>query len=764
MKRPESLSPARRSSARRRTCRVWSGAGRTVPVPFDDATLRIAVREWLHDPTAAEVQYGHISDWDTSRVRDMSNLFSGAVDFNQPLRWNTRNVDNMESMFVQASSFNQPLELDTSRVRNMCNLFARAVNFDQPLVRWDTGNVRDMSFMFQGADAFNRPLQLDTHRVVDMESMFDGAIAFNQPLQWETSEVVNMAGMFSDARSFNQPLQWDTRNVRTMTWMFSDAVALNQSLQLDTQNVEDMACVFRGATTFDQPLQWNTCNVRSMTGMFIGAKAFNQPLPWDTRNVEDMSEMFAGAIAFDQPLSHWITSNVQTTAGMFIGASRFNQPLSNWDTRNVTTMAGMFIGASRFNQSLSSWDTRNVTTMRTIFDKAPLMLGRYPDGKIRRPIDRWTQVRDHYTPERRRPRWHWQESCDVGSDVPLDVLRGWAGEFGIPLHHPTTQRPKTKRAFCADLARWWDAQRDAQRTQPMDRRCGRRHSIRILLPLSVRRSRLLRRHQVATQAREQLPLAQKPVQCNAVQPRTRRGHQCVVRPATTASGAPGRFRRQGRPSERPVAVPCSRLAETRRPDEPLVPSSRTRATTRCVGGRLGWLLGRTGGGTSVVAPRTCTRQRPTGPRPAKVLFGRVARAQNRPRPTANPDATGPTLANRLLGDRGLQSHLRVGSRHSRVAVTHVSQSLTWSRNARKGRRWLARNGHATVDNNKSNDLGRKRPEKVMKIWSPNEDCGRLDKIGNADFIFCNSFQNLRLGGIKSEQKIGRFSREALFKV
>ena len=464
MKRPESLSPARRSSARRRTCRVWSGAGRTVPVPFDDATLRIAVREWLQDPTAAEVQYGHISDWDTSRVRDMSNLFSGAVDFNQPLRWNTRNVDNMESMFVQASSFNQPLELDTSRVRNMCNLFARAVNFDQPLVRWDTGNVRDMSFMFQGADAFNRPLQLDTHRVVDMESMFDGAIAFNQPLQWETSEVVNMAGMFSDARSFNQPLQWDTRNVRTMTWMFSDAVALNQSLQLDTQNVEDMACVFRGATTFDQPLQWNTCNVRSMTGMFIGAKAFNQPLPWDTRNVEDMSEMFAGAIAFDQPLSHWITSNVQTTAGMFIGASRFNQPLSNWDTRNVTTMAGMFIGASRFNQSLSSWDTRNVTTMRTIFDKAPLMLGRYPDGKIRRPIDRWTQVRDHYTPERRRPRWHWQESCDVGSDVPLDVLRGWAGEFGIPLHHPTTQRPKTKRAFCADLARWWDAQRDAQRT------------------------------------------------------------------------------------------------------------------------------------------------------------------------------------------------------------------------------------------------------------------------------------------------------------
>jgi len=36
-------------------------------------------------------------------------------------------------------------------------------------------------------------------------------------------------------------------------------------------------------------------------------------------------------------------------------------------------------------------------------------------------------------------------------------------EYGIPLHHPDTQRPKTKRELCADLARWWDAQREEQR-------------------------------------------------------------------------------------------------------------------------------------------------------------------------------------------------------------------------------------------------------------------------------------------------------------
>ncbi len=48
--------------------------------------------------------------------------------------------------------------------------------------------------------------------------------------------------------------------------------------------------------------------------------------------------------------------------------------------------------------------------------------------------------------------------------VAARVLREWADEYGIPSHDPATQRPKTKRALCAELAQWWDAQKDAHRT------------------------------------------------------------------------------------------------------------------------------------------------------------------------------------------------------------------------------------------------------------------------------------------------------------
>jgi len=40
---------------------------------FNNETLRAAVKEWLDDESKAEKKYGHISDWDTSEVRSVSD-------------------------------------------------------------------------------------------------------------------------------------------------------------------------------------------------------------------------------------------------------------------------------------------------------------------------------------------------------------------------------------------------------------------------------------------------------------------------------------------------------------------------------------------------------------------------------------------------------------------------------------------------------------------------------------------------------------------
>ncbi len=162
-----------------------------------DEDIDEAVRRWLKDPNAAERRYGHISEWDVSRVTDMSELFMG--EYKQEgqethLRW-------------EDSSFNEDLS------------------------RWQTGNVTNMSWMFSGARSFNRDLsKWQTGKVRDMEGMFWGASSFNSDLsKWDTGSVTIMGGMFYLASSFNSDLSgWETGSVTNMDRMFTSATALKE--------------------------------------------------------------------------------------------------------------------------------------------------------------------------------------------------------------------------------------------------------------------------------------------------------------------------------------------------------------------------------------------------------------------------------------------------------------------------------------------------------------------------------------------------------
>ena len=52
---------------------------------FNNETLKVAVRDWIEDAAEAETTYGHISNWDTSEVTDMSKMFYQARKFNQDI-------------------------------------------------------------------------------------------------------------------------------------------------------------------------------------------------------------------------------------------------------------------------------------------------------------------------------------------------------------------------------------------------------------------------------------------------------------------------------------------------------------------------------------------------------------------------------------------------------------------------------------------------------------------------------------------------------
>ncbi len=138
---------------------VRSGGGVAL-YPFDNQTIRIAVREWRDHYNDALAMYGHISRWDTSHVTDMNGLFKDFFTFDQPIgEWNTSNVSDMRGMFDGCESFDQPLNnWNTSKVTDMSSMFAVANAFNQPLGDWDTSQVTDMNDMFYHALAFNQPL------------------------------------------------------------------------------------------------------------------------------------------------------------------------------------------------------------------------------------------------------------------------------------------------------------------------------------------------------------------------------------------------------------------------------------------------------------------------------------------------------------------------------------------------------------------------------------------------------------------------------
>jgi surface protein len=185
-----------------------------------DADIKVAVTAWA-DPrrrAAAEITYGHISDWDTSQVTNMEALFVGALYafgtywgdrgdtnmfyFNDDIsRWDTSNVTTMEYMFESAYHFNGDLSRwDTSKVTTMRGMFHHALDFNGDLSRWDTSKVTTMTRMFKHAQRFNGDLsRWDTSNVTTMEGMFFRARAFNGDLsRWDTSNVTNMQDMFQD--------------------------------------------------------------------------------------------------------------------------------------------------------------------------------------------------------------------------------------------------------------------------------------------------------------------------------------------------------------------------------------------------------------------------------------------------------------------------------------------------------------------------------------------------------------------------------------
>ena len=251
-------------------------------------------------------------------------------------------------------------EWDTSKVTDMTEMFMDAVEFNADIGGWDTGNVTKMIGMFSGATAFNQNIgDWVTDKVTDMGFMFANATAFDQDIgEWVTDDVTKMVGMFDGATAFNQNIgKWVTDEVTDMGFMFSRATTFNQNIgQWKMPKVENVKFMFSGATAFNQDIgQWKMPKVENVTFMFSEATAFNQDIgEWELPLVTDMSFMFSKATAFDQNIGEWEIPLVTDMSSMFSGATAFNQDIDRWDISAETSVCNMFFLANAL-ETIPSW-------------------------------------------------------------------------------------------------------------------------------------------------------------------------------------------------------------------------------------------------------------------------------------------------------------------------------------------------------------------------------------------------------------------------
>ena len=186
---------------------------------------------YLNDNKSKNILDIDLSNFDTSKVTDMSYMFSGMRSLTtlNLSSFDTSKVTKMSNMFSFMSSLTS-LNLsnfDTSKVTNMGYMFSEMSNLSSlNLSNFDTSKVTYMGYMF-GASVNLTSLNIsnfNTSNVTDMYGMFAGTNLTTLNLSsFDTSKVTNMRQMFfgmSNLTSLDLS-NFNTSQVMNMSYMFS---------------------------------------------------------------------------------------------------------------------------------------------------------------------------------------------------------------------------------------------------------------------------------------------------------------------------------------------------------------------------------------------------------------------------------------------------------------------------------------------------------------------------------------------------------------
>ena len=236
-----------------------------------------------------------LSNFDSSKVNDMSNMFRNCIKLKEIKcvnKINTNKVVNMSSMFCSCKKLKY---IDLSN--------------------YDTSNVSDMSRMF--------------YECIKLKEIKGINII-------KTSKVNNMFGMFCNCEEIEylDLFNFDTSNVTDMSFLFNECFKLKE---------------IKGLNKF------NTTKVNNMFGMFYNCKEIEylDLSNFDTSKVANMGEMFYYCVKLKEikGINNFNTKKVTKMNGMFSYCKELeNLDLSNFDSSKVEDLEFMFSNCSKLKK------------------------------------------------------------------------------------------------------------------------------------------------------------------------------------------------------------------------------------------------------------------------------------------------------------------------------------------------------------------------------------------------------------------------------
>lgn len=131
---------------------MFSNSPQNSPLNFSDTSQVTNMSMMFHLS-----KFNQPLNFDTRSVTTMDSMFSNSA-FNQPINFNGQNLVSTKKMFAGNRTFNSTVTLsNTTKLNDVSGMFSQAVRFNQPIT-FSTSAVTNVSEMFKEATAFNQDL------------------------------------------------------------------------------------------------------------------------------------------------------------------------------------------------------------------------------------------------------------------------------------------------------------------------------------------------------------------------------------------------------------------------------------------------------------------------------------------------------------------------------------------------------------------------------------------------------------------------------